>query len=854
MEQTPAQAAKPERAALGGFVSVAIQLGLLVLIARLFHLENPLFYEKLMPIALAGFLVQYFLPRRYRLPFFIAVSLAGIHAGLGLANTLWLVGIGLLLIGACHLPLAFAVRVGLVAAIGAALALLRSGRLQASWADSVVPILASMFMFRIIVYLYDLKHQKDKPSASHALAYFFLLPNIVFPLFPIVDYTTFRRSHEQRDRRQIHQKGIHWMMWGIVELILYRYVNHYWLIPREDVTGLSTLAQHAASNYLLILRVLGQFNLAIGMLHLFGFDLPPVTDKFFLAPGFTDFWRRANIYWKDFMQKVFFYPLYFKLRMLTPIPRLVVSMVIVFVVTWFLHAYQWFWVRGTLLLSDTDMLFWTFFGVLVIGNAVWETKRGRQAKAAAPTGSLRDLASRAARALLMFALIAVMWSLWTSASISEWTDLWFHTEISAPEVARFVPVILLAFLGMLAATFLLEGREQLVAGSGKQMQPGLTFLHPAAVTAVSMVLLVLLGSPGTPSQLNRKAAAMVTNLQGAKLSARETELLTRGYYEDLNAANQFNNALQNTELYELYAKRGEAWPAFRDTVAGRATNTFLRDDVAPSVSFDFHGAPMSINRWGMRDKDYEQRKPAGVYRIALLGASGPFGSGVADNETFEAVLEERLNSAPAAGSQLRYEVLNFSVPGYAPPQQLMLLETKVLSFEPDAVFLIGTTRDDTSSARHLAVAVGMGVQIPYDFLRSYVEKTHIQRRTRFEESFRRLKRYREDMIKEIYPRFAARCRSQGALPVFVYTPIIQEAAGEEPEDSVDRFVRLAKASGFAVVDVSNAWQGEDASRLRVREWDWHPNARAHKLLGDRLYEVLKENDQGLGLKLVAAAK
>jgi hypothetical protein len=254
----------------------------------------------------------------------------------------------------------------------------------------------------------------------------------------------------------------------------------------------------------------------------------------------------------------------------------------------------------------------------------------------------------------------------------------------------------------------------------------------------------------------------------------------------------------------------------------------------------------------MRDKDYEQRKPEGVYRIALLGASGPFGSGVADHETFDAVLEERLNGAP--GASFRYEVLNFSVPGYAPPQHLLLLETKVLSFEPDAVFLIGTTRDDTSSARHLAVAVGMGVEIPYDFLRSYVARTRIERRTRFEESFRRLKRYSEDMIRQIYPRFVALCRSQGALPVYVYTPIIQEAAGEEPEDHAGRFVRLAEASGFAVVDVSNAWQGEEASGLRVREWDWHPNARAHKLLGDRLYEVLKENDQSLGMKLLAATR
>ena len=32
--------------------------------------------------------------------------------------------------------------------------------------------------------------------------------------------------------------------------------------------------------------------------------------------SFTDFWRRINIYWKDFMMKVFYYPAFFRLRRL----------------------------------------------------------------------------------------------------------------------------------------------------------------------------------------------------------------------------------------------------------------------------------------------------------------------------------------------------------------------------------------------------------------------------------------------------------------------------------------------------------------------------------------------------------
>ncbi len=57
----------------------------------------------------------------------------------------------------------------------------------------------------------------------------------------------------------------------------------------------------------------GQFHIIVGMLHLFGFNLPETHHSYFLASSFTDFWRRINIYWKDFMMKIFFYPAYFAL-------------------------------------------------------------------------------------------------------------------------------------------------------------------------------------------------------------------------------------------------------------------------------------------------------------------------------------------------------------------------------------------------------------------------------------------------------------------------------------------------------------------------------------------------------------
>ena len=66
-----------------------------------------------------------------------------------------------------------------------------------------------------------------------------------------------------------------------------------------------------------------------------------------LSSSFTDFWRRINIYWKNFMQKIFFTPANFWLRpKIGARGALFGAAAFTFFITWAFHAYQWFWIRG----------------------------------------------------------------------------------------------------------------------------------------------------------------------------------------------------------------------------------------------------------------------------------------------------------------------------------------------------------------------------------------------------------------------------------------------------------------------------------------------------------------------------
>ncbi|UCE85476.1 MAG: SGNH/GDSL hydrolase family protein [Deltaproteobacteria bacterium] len=102
-----------------------------------------------------------------------------------------------------------------------------------------------------------------------------------------------------------------------------------------------------------------------------------------------------------------------------------------------------------------------------------------------------------------------------------------------------------------------------------------------------------------------------------------------------------------------------------------------------------------INADGFRDRVYARPKPAGVFRIAVLGDSIAFGYGVAERDSFP----ERVERAFAAhhGAD-RIEVVNFGVNAYNAYNEAALFEELAPAFEPDLVlvqFCVNDLNDPT---------------------------------------------------------------------------------------------------------------------------------------------------------------
>jgi hypothetical protein len=566
------------------------------------------------------------------------------------------------------------------------------------------------------------------------------------------------------------------------------------------------------------------FHLVVGMLHLFGFALPETHKRYLLASSFTDFWRRINIYWKDFMQKVFYFPAVFALKRFGTTRAIIGATMFVFVLTWFLHSYQWFWLRGTWLFAPQDILFWAVLGVLVVVNSLYEIKYGRKRRLAAPTWSWRGFALIVAKTYEMFWFICVLWSFWTAESIRDWLGLWSALGGAYTREVLLFPALVLAVIAL---------------GSLPQTQPPAdarrALARERAVTVISMLALIVVSVETVHTRLGAQTATLVHSLRSAHLSRLDNAKLERGYYEGLLSVDRFNS-----QLWEVYAKQPANWMKIESAGLKRFVDGFEQVELIPSVALATPYGALSINRFGLRDRDYAANRPAETLRVAVLGASSVMGWGVADGATFEALLEERLNREPLGSEFLRFELLNFGIPGYQPPQQLAALE-RALKLEANALFYVAAGRESSRSAAYLAEALHKKLTIPAT-LQPIVARAGITAAMDDAALAKQLRPHGRAILEAVYRAIADRSRALGVRPVWVLLPQVREGSWQEETPEA---VAAARNAGFQVIDISDVYKGRDIATLRLAEWDDHPNPLGHRLVAERLFRELAEAPDAL---------
>jgi hypothetical protein len=354
-------------------------------------------------------------------------------------------------------------------------------------------------------------------------------------------------------------------------------------------------------------------------------------------------------------------------------------------------------------------------------------------------------------------------------------------------------------------------------------RPRYPFWRSAAATSLASVMLILLSLTEVDWLFGTRAAVVFESLKTNRLNQQDTKMLERGYYEELTNAQRIS-----PELWELYQEEPPGWRG--EELVRESPDDPLFRDLFPSVSTVFHGKPLTTNRWGMRDREYELLKPPGTCRIALIGASNSMGWGVEDHLTYENLVEDRLNREYAGAQPLTFEILNFSVGGSGPIHKLTTLEKKAFDFDPDVV-LYATSHELRWVLRDMARFMSLGLELPYPELVRVAGEAGVtsgfQLRVLAE---RRLKPFAAEMVRSVYTHLSDECRRRG-IPAFVVI-LPGEGGGQLHE--------LALGEGLVPLDLQDAYSGvEDSQSLRVATWDDHPNELAQQLLAEELHTHLR---------------
>ncbi|HMF11225.1 MAG TPA: hypothetical protein VKE94_02935 [Gemmataceae bacterium] len=843
-----------------------MQFGLVVFVIRLFAFEGPQLAD-VATLACAGFLIHHFLPVRLRLPFFALLSVASILLAVGPRIGAVVVVAGLAIIGLCHARFAFWLRIVLIAAVGVLLFALRTTPYS-----PLVVVLASFFMLRVMIYLYDLKTQSAPFSPARATAYFFMLPNVCFPLFPLVDYKTFCTTYYNEAPVAIYQRGIGWMLRGLVHLLLYRVVYQFLQIDPYKVTDLGGVAQFMVTTYLLYLHVSGTFHLAVGMLHLFGFNLPETHHLYLLSASFLDLWRRINIYWKNFILKLFFNPAYFRFKKLGPTRTLILATVYSFFFTWLLHVYQFAWLRGTLDFTWQDTAFWWLLGTLVLGTALWEQWRGRQRAKEKVQRTISGELRRALCTIVTFVTLITMWTYWSSQSSEELTILLSAARnVTTPSVLAVVGGLI--GLGVAAVLFGRSTAERTEFSLGTQRPARqIEFWRSAALVTAGCAALAAFGVLPNRVEAVRDSYAgeVMISLGQDRLNERDLRTLTRGYYEELDVT-------RNDATVRIALLPGPRWPIME---LQRATKDFMLFDVIPDTSKNINGLPVSFNHWGLRGPACDKAKAPGVFRIAILGSSREVGHGVADGAHLSSLLEKWLDENDTNGRVRKYEVLNFAVEGYGAPQKLVQLERKVVQFQPDLVLFFIARKEAERTADNLSRVVTEHVPLTLSdserlwsenppqqdvakpireslerlFAKAQVDPTMLRSQVE-----RRMMPYLDEFHGELFQLFARQCAEHHVRGAFVYLPEVKEFKYLHAA-SRNAVLQIARGTGLPVLDLFDSYQSvADRDSLMVeplgtyqfrslkREGpDDHPNAEGHRMLTNELYRLL-HSPEGQGL-------
>jgi lysophospholipase L1-like esterase len=332
----------------------------------------------------------------------------------------------------------------------------------------------------------------------------------------------------------------------------------------------------------------------------------------------------------------------------------------------------------------------------------------------------------------------------------------------------------------------------------------------------------------------------------------------------VNAAVALSSAAATLVALELGARR------FADPTGGnaalvaqgaqaRAHSVHTKSDDPELVyvtrpDYTTNGVRISEAHGILQATDVPEKKPDGVFRIAVLGdsiaAAHPIRVG--QEKPFGEHLQDLLNTAPGAK---RVEVLSFATDGYGTRQEARLLEMRVAPFAPDLLLVAYCLNDPSNSytptvwfldhpepASYLVDVVRRRLGFtPSELSPAHPRYTH---GTIDWDRLYLLSGTPWQGVEDGLTRIARYASERQIAAVLVLFPLLY--TGDEPPEEHERAQRMyaqvreaAERHDLAFVDLRPAFGKHAAAELRLVEGDpIHPNARGHRVAAEAILAAL----------------
>jgi lysophospholipase L1-like esterase len=281
-----------------------------------------------------------------------------------------------------------------------------------------------------------------------------------------------------------------------------------------------------------------------------------------------------------------------------------------------------------------------------------------------------------------------------------------------------------------------------------------------------------------------------------------------------------------------------------------STHSEVLYELKPNLETYFKLVPFETNAQGLRDREYTIAKPGQTFRAVVLGDSFTMPAGVRAEESYHAVLEDRLNQE---SSHRSYEFINFGASGYGPRQYLGVLKHRALDYDPDLILIGFCFNNDHRIPQEHELTHPYRVKkttrpfFSYPFAARRLLTELLDATSSLRGDLSRIERQSQAVKIPFYSEeetaYMSSLFSQiSATGVEHDTPIVvvflSHQSTEKWSQAAKELAKIVEGHGLYFLDTSPAFENTQLKDHRIYATDNHPNGRANKLFADTIYDYL----------------